>query len=57
MTLVWTSGRPLGIPDRHNEDLFVGVRVEGFLSSVSVPLSNARECARRGQLAQVSVDA
>jgi len=38
MTLVWTSGRPLGIPDRHNEDLFVGVRVEGFLSSVSVPL-------------------
>ena len=38
MTLVWTSGRPLGIPDRHNEDLFVGVRVEGFLSSVSVRL-------------------
>jgi hypothetical protein len=25
------------IPDRHSEELFVGVRVEGFRESVSVP--------------------
>jgi len=29
----------LRIPDRHSEDLFVDVHVDGFWASVSVPLS------------------